>query len=108
MNSPLASLLDQDLFDLVRAISQEYEVGTLEFLEAHVPSLRGRLDSAEEEVGRRRAALLCSDATLAEWREGLEELRRLWELASQVAREREGEEETDAVEAGELVGAGAP
>ena len=108
MNSPLASLLDQDLFDLVRAISQEYEVGTLEFLEAHVPSLRGRLDSAEEEVGRLRAALLCSDATLAEWREGLEELRRLWELASQVAREREGEEETDAVEAGELVGAGAP
>ena len=56
MNSPLASLMDQDLFDLVRAISQEYEVGTLEFLEAHVPSLRGRLDSAEEEVGRLRAA----------------------------------------------------
>ncbi len=104
MNSPLASLLDQDLFDLVRTISQEYEAGTLEFLDAHFPSLRARLNNAEEEVGHLRAGLLLGHATLAEWREGLEELRRLWELASQVAREREGQEEFGAVDAGELVG----
>lgn len=105
MNDSFAITLDQELFSLVRAISESYRDGTLRFLEAHFPSFRAELDRAEERVGRLRTDLLAGAGTLAEWRSALDELRGLWELTTELRREREEGEAIDATEEVELVGA---
>ncbi len=105
MNDSFATTADQDLSSLVRAISESYRDGTLRFLEAHFPSFRAELDRAEERVGRLRHDLLADGGSLSEWRVALDELRGLWELGTELRREREEGEAIDAAEEIELVGA---
>ncbi|MBI1892720.1 MAG: hypothetical protein HYS14_01190 [Candidatus Rokubacteria bacterium] len=105
MDDSFATTLDQELFSLVRAISENYRDGTLRFLEAHFPSFRAELDRAEERVGRLRNDLLAGAGALAEWRSALDELRGLWQLGTELRREREEGEAIDAAEEIELVGA---
>lgn len=105
MDDSFSITLDQELSSLVRAISESYRDGTLRFLEVHCPSFRAELDRAEERVGRLRNDLLAGAGTLAEWRSALDGLRGLWQLGTELRREREEEEATDAAEEVELVGA---
>ncbi len=104
MDESFAMILDQELSSLVQAISESYRAGTLRFLEAYFPSFRAELDRADERVGRLRDDLLAGGGSLAEWRSALDELRGLWELGTELRREREEGEAIDA-EAIELVGA---
>ncbi len=104
MENPLGAILDQDLSRLVTVIANSYLGGTLPFLQEYFPSFRGTLDQAEERVGRLRHDLLAGDATLAGWQTALDELRGLWELASQLRREHD-EQEAVRVEEVELVAA---
>ena len=105
MDDSFLITLDEDLFSLVRAISESYRNGTLRFLEVHFPSFRAELDRAEERVGRLRTDLLAGARTRAEWRPALDELRGLWELGIECWREHEERGAIDPAEEVELVGA---
>lgn len=71
-----------DLEALLEDVSRRYRPGTLEALADADPAWRGAVDHAEREAARLYEALQEADVALAQWRQTVAELRRLWERAA--------------------------
>lgn len=82
--NPLERILIEDLRRSLEAIAGNSCEGTLEFISAHHPGLRSRIDKAESQLAAERAGLL---AQYARWRSTLEDLENLWALAAWEASE---------------------
>jgi hypothetical protein len=73
-----------DLEALLDDVSRRYQPGALESLAHADPAWRGAVDEAEREAARLYEALREADLTLAQWRQAVADLRRLWERAAAV------------------------
>ena len=82
--NPLECVLTEDLSRTLEAVAGSSCKGTLDFITAHHPDLRSRIEKAESRLAAERAGLL---TRYAEWRTTLEELENLWALAAWEARE---------------------
>jgi hypothetical protein len=71
-----------DLEVLLDEVSRHYQPGALEALADADPAWRGAVDHAEREAARLYEALREADLTLAQWRQRVADLRRLWERAT--------------------------
>ncbi|MBI4588228.1 MAG: hypothetical protein HY725_05275 [Candidatus Rokubacteria bacterium] len=77
--SPLDGLLREDVSRCLEWIAGSSPEGTLAFLTAHHPGLRGRLEEAEARLAALRAQLLDDYAA---WQATLGEMENLWALAA--------------------------
>ena len=82
--NPLERVLTEDISRTLEAVAGSSCKGTLDFITAHHPDLRSRIEKAESRLAGERAGLL---AQYTEWRSSLEELENLWALATWEARE---------------------
>ena len=82
--NPLERVLTEDLSRTLEAIAGTSREGTLDFITAHHPDLRSRIEKAESRLAAERAGLL---AQYAGWQSSLEELENLWALAAWEASE---------------------
>ena len=82
--NPLQRVLTEDLSRTLEAVAGSSGQGTLDFITAHHPDLRSRIEKAESRLAAERAGLLVQ---YAGWRSTLEELENLWALATWEARE---------------------
>ena len=80
----LERTLAEDLSRTLEVIAGTVRDGTFEFITAHHPGLRSRIENAESRLAAERAGLL---AQYARWRSTLEELENLWALAAWEASE---------------------
>ncbi len=76
--NPLDRLLGEELSRCLDRIAGCYGEGTLSFIDAHHPDLRGRLDDRESELAGLRLALL---ERYGAWQAALKALEDLWALA---------------------------
>jgi ABC-type transporter Mla subunit MlaD len=74
----LETMARADLDALVDELRREYRPGALDALAARDPEWRGAVDRAEQQVGSLYEALREADQTLAQWRQAVGHLRRLW------------------------------
>lgn len=75
----LERMATADLDRLLGRLVTDYHPGALEALSLADPAWRAELEQAEREVGGLYEALQDADATLAQWREAVTHLGRLWE-----------------------------
>ena len=76
--NPLDRLLGDELSRCLDRIAGAYGEGTLAFINAHHPGLRGRLDEKESQLAALRLDLL---ERYAAWQGALKDLEDLWALA---------------------------
>jgi hypothetical protein len=73
----LETMARADLDALVDELRREYRPGALDAL-ARDPEWRGAIERAEQQVGSLYEAMREADQTLAQWRQAVGHLRRLW------------------------------
>jgi hypothetical protein len=78
----IEAIARSDLETLHDEVSRRYQPGALESLADADPAWRGAVDQAEREAARLFEALREADLTLAQWRQAVADLRRLWERAA--------------------------
>ena len=76
--NPLDRLLGDEVSHCLDRIAGAYGEGTLAFINAHHPGLRGRLDEKESQLAALRLELL---ERYAAWQGALKDLEDLWALA---------------------------
>jgi hypothetical protein len=79
----LETMARADLDALLDEVGREYQPGALEAMATRDPEWRGALERVEREVGGLYAALREADQTLAQWRQAVGDLRRLWTRLAQ-------------------------
>jgi hypothetical protein len=77
--NPVERILNQELTQLLDRIAASVPEGSLENIRAATPTLRGRLDDAEANLGQAREALL---EAYGRWRRALEDVENLWALGA--------------------------
>lgn len=76
--NPLERLLAEEMARYLDRIAGSYSRGTLAFIDAHHPNLRGRLEEAEARLADLRVELL---ERYTAWQAALRDLEDLWALA---------------------------
>jgi hypothetical protein len=74
----LETMARADLDALVDELRREYRPGALDALAARDPEWRWAIERAEQQVGSLYEAMREADQTLAQWRQAVGHLRRLW------------------------------
>jgi hypothetical protein len=77
--NPVERILYQELTQLLDRIAASVPEGSLEKIRAATPTLMGRLDDAETNLGQARESLL---EAYGRWRRALEDVENLWALGA--------------------------